>query len=94
MLPEEFIASLKHSSPPEGMNVYLSAMWHDENGNWNKSHSLIDQLEDVTACRLHAYLHRKEGDIWNADYWYKKAGTKRPDISLQQEWEMIVKTLL
>jgi hypothetical protein len=43
---------------------------------------------------IHAYLHRKEGDIWNADYWYSKAGKKRPSVSLQQEWEIITKNLL
>jgi hypothetical protein len=43
---------------------------------------------------VHAYLHRKEGDSWNADYWYRKAGKKRPDVSLEQEWETIVKALM
>ena len=91
---ETFQQSVKGEAPPEGINVYLEAMWYDAHGNWNKSHSLVDHLEDVTASWVHAYLHRKEGDIWNADYWYKKAGRKRPDISLEQEWELIVKALL
>lgn len=91
---EIFQQALKSETPPEGINVYLEAMWYDAHGNWNKAHTLVDHLEDATASWVHAYLHRKEGDIWNADYWYRKAGRKRPDISLQQEWEQITKALL
>ena len=88
-----FQQSIKDEVPPVGVSVYLEAMWYDAYGNWNKAHSLVDHLEDATASWVHAYLHRKEGDTWNADYWYRKAGKKRPDISLQQEWELIVKAL-
>ena len=89
-----FYESIKNASPPTGVGTHLLAMWYDGHGNWDKAHSMVDNLEDAAACHVHAYLHRKEGDIWNADYWYKKAGKKRPDISLEQEWEAIVKTLL
>ena len=88
-----FQQSIKDEVLPVGVSVYLEAMWYDAHGNWNKAHSLVDHLEDATASWVHAYLHRKEGDTWNADYWYRKAGKKRPDISLQQEWELIVKAL-
>jgi hypothetical protein len=88
-----FEQSLKSTIPPANISVYLLAMWYDAKGDWNKAHSLVDSMEDATACWVHAYLHRKEGDQWNADYWCRKAGKKRPDISLQQEWESIVKTL-
>lgn len=91
---ENFKQSINSSTPPTNSSVYLQAMWYDGNGNWDKAHHLVDSLEDSTACWVHAYLHRKEGDIWNADYWYRKASKKRPDISLEQEWETIVKTLL
>ncbi len=91
---ETFQQTIKEPSPPEGITVYLSAMWYEGHGNWDKAHSMVDHLEDTIACWVHAYLHRKEGDTWNADYWYRKAGRKRPDVSLQQEWEIIVKALL
>ena len=91
---EIFHQSIKSTAPPAGITVYLLAMWHDGHGNWNKAHHMIDSLEDATACWVHAYLHRKEGDSWNADYWYGRAGKKKPDISLQQEWETIVRSLL
>ncbi|MDQ0640943.1 hypothetical protein QF042_004508 [Pedobacter sp. W3I1] len=48
----------------------------------------------MASARIHAYLHRKEGDIWNADYWYAKAGEKRPQLSLDQEWEELVQRFL
>jgi len=89
-----FQLSLKDDLLPAGISVYLLAMWYDAHGNWDKAHKLVDSLEDAAACWVHAYLHRKEGDDWNADYWYRKAGKKRPDISLEQEWETIVKSLL
>lgn len=91
---ETFQQSIKEATPPAVASIYLQAMWYDAKGNWYKAHNMVDSLSDATACQVHAYLHRKEGDIWNADYWYRKAGKTRPDISLQQEWMMIVKILL
>jgi len=91
---EIFKESIKDASPPEAISLYLLGMWYDAHGNWDKAHSMVDNLNDETACWVHAYLHRKEGDIWNADYWYRKAGRKRPDTNLHQEWETIVKALL
>ena len=84
-----FKDSLKESDPPE-TSVYLKALWYDGTGNWKAAHDLIDSMEDKKACWIHAYLHRKEGDIWNADYWYNKAGKKRPVASLNEEWESLV----
>jgi hypothetical protein len=86
--------TLSLSSPPDFLSVYLKALWYDAKGDWDKAHNIIQDLPDKIASGIHAYLHRKEGDIWNADYWYNKAGKKRPDVSLDEEWEDIVKTLL
>jgi hypothetical protein len=94
MLFDIFQQSVQAKLMPENISVYLQAMWQDATGNWNAAHHLVDHLEDAHACRVHAYLHRKEGDLWNADYWYRKAGKKRPELSLQQEWDDIVKALL
>lgn len=76
---------------PDDLPSYLKALWYDATGDWKTAHDLIDQLTDPRSAHIHAYLHRKEGDIWNADYWYKRAGKKRPEVSLEQEWEMLVK---
>lgn len=90
----QFKQSLSLATPPVGISVYLQAMWYDGKNDWEKSHNIIQDLPDKTASWIHAYLHRKEGDIWNADYWYRKAGRTRPAVSLQDEWEAIVTALL
>jgi hypothetical protein len=93
MTLDEFKSGLQ-GSLPAGLSIYLQALWYDGKGDWDKSHELIQDLADKNASWIHAYLHRKEGDIWNADYWYQKAGRKRPAISLPEEWEDIVQALL
>jgi hypothetical protein len=93
MTIEEFKKSL-HASLPDGVSVYLESLWYDGKGDWEKSHVIIQDIEDKNAAWIHAYLHRKEGDIGNADYWYSKAGRKRPSVSLQEEWENLVATFL
>lgn len=89
-----FTESIQQATPPSGSSIYLQAMWYDAKGDWQKAHTLADSLHDTTACRVHAYLHRKEGDNGNAAYWYSRAGQPMPRISLQEEWEHIVKSLL
>lgn len=91
---ETFLQSISSTAAPANSSVYLQAMWHDAKNEWEKAHALVDSLHDATACWVHAYLHRKEGDIGNADYWYRRAGQTRPSVSLREEWEMIVKALL
>lgn len=91
---QEFKYSLSDTNPPSGLSVSLKALWFDGKDNWEAAHHLIDHLTDKDATRIHAYLHRKEGDLWNADYWYRKAGVDRPDMSLEAEWEMLVQQYL
>ncbi|WP_374951035.1 hypothetical protein [Mucilaginibacter sp.] len=86
----DFKASLTADQPPEGLNVQLKSLWFDGKDDWQRAHQQVDQLNDQQSAWVHAYLHRKEGDIWNADYWYRKARQNRPDITLQQEWEQLV----
>ncbi|MBE9586396.1 hypothetical protein IM792_18230 [Mucilaginibacter sp. JRF] len=86
----EFETSLKAEQPNNSISIQLQSLWYDGKGDWHKAHSLIDHLTDRESAWVHAYLHRKEGDIWNADYWYSKAGKNHPALSLQQEWEQLV----
>lgn len=90
----EFKNSLSFSQPPGGLSPYLQSLWYDAKGEWELAHNLVQDLPDKKAAWLHAYLHRKEGDTWNADYWYQKAGRKRPPVSLEEEWEEIVSVIL
>jgi hypothetical protein len=91
---EQFQQSLSQSSPPSSVSAHLKALWYDGKGDWEQSHNIIQDINDADASWIHAYLHRKEGDIRNADYWYKRAGKKRPNISLNEEWKGIVKDIL
>ena len=91
---EEFSQSITENKMPSHLSVYLQSLWFDASGDWNKAHHLVNDMSDTTACQVHAYLHRKEGDISNAGYWYSKAGISKPDINLQQEWEQLVRELL
>jgi len=89
-----FQSSLSASQPPAGLDTYLQALWYDGKGDWEQAHELIQAADNNTAARIHAYLHRKEGDTWNANYWYSKAGRRMPGHTLDKEWETMVKELL
>ena len=87
----QFHKSLKLASCPPEFDVLVSALWYDRRGDWGTAHDLINDLTGTDAARVHAYLHRKEGDLVNADYWYRKAGQSRPGCSLENEWTSLVK---
>lgn len=70
-------------------SIYKKAMALIKDNQWSKAHDLIESMDTQMASHIHAYLHRIEGDKWNADYWYKRAGTLRPDCSLSEEWSQI-----
>ena len=89
-----FKASLTGSLPPRNSSLYAQALWYDAKGEWQKAHELIQDLPDKNAAWIHAYLHRKEGDMGNADYWYSRAGRKRPAVSLEEEWEQLTLALV
>jgi len=86
----EFKTSLNAEQPVSRLSVQLKSLWYDGKGDWHQAHAQVDQLSDKASAWVHAYLHRKEGDIWNADYWYSKAARVRPDVSLDEEWEQLV----
>ncbi|MBK0378710.1 hypothetical protein I5M19_05300 [Mucilaginibacter sp. SD-g] len=86
----EFKASLTKERPISEMSVQLKSLWYDGKGDWHQAHAQVDRLNDPESAWVHAYLHRKEGDIWNADYWYSKAQRIRPNVSLEDEWEQLV----
>lgn len=91
---KQFKNTIAKKEMPEGLSLILQALWHDANGDWQKAHDLVDGPEGKSFARIHAYLHRKEGDLWNADYWYRRAGEPRPSVNLTEEWENLVKRML
>ncbi|WP_353483748.1 hypothetical protein [Haliscomenobacter sp.] len=91
---EQFQASLQSDTPPIFADPLVLALWHEGRNEWEKSHNIAQDVHSKEGSWVHAYLHRKEGDIWNADYWYNRAGRKRPGVSLEKEWEEMVRWFL
>jgi hypothetical protein len=90
----QFSRSLSLNEPPPELSPHLRSLWYDAKGDWGKSHSIIQDINDAEAAWIHAYLHRKEGDTGNAGYWYNRARRKLPSTTLAQEWEDITRALL
>lgn len=87
---KSFKESLSQSAPDLQLSTVLKSLWYDAKGDWERAHDLVDQLPGLDAAWIHAYLHRKEGDLWNADYWYTRAKKTRPSYSLEEEWANLV----
>ena len=93
MTLEQFRATLSSDSSP-AVAAALQALWYDARGEWNIAHELANSVEEKTGAWVHAYLHRKEGDLGNAAYWYDRAGQPVATESLDAEWERIARALL
>jgi hypothetical protein len=91
MTLEEFRAL---PSAPTNLSIALQALWHDAQGDWEGAHTVIQNEEYGDGAWVHAYLHRKEGDIANAGYWYRRAQRPQAKGTLEEEWEQIVTALL
>jgi len=91
---QQFRDSLLRDDPPRELSHALSGLWWDAKGDWTKAHESAQQDEGPAGAWVHAYLHRKEGDISNAGYWYQRAGKRPAEGSFQGEWEQIAGALL
>ncbi len=74
-------------------SALLRALQLDKDGDWDQAHSIAQAVLSQNGSLVHAYLHRKEGDIGNASYWYSRADSVVPEISLEQEWQQLVDKL-
>jgi len=90
---DEFRATLSDPEPP-AVSPPLVALWYDARGDWERAHNVAQDVDDRDGSWVHAYLHRKEGDLGNADYWYRRARFTLATDSLDAEWERIVSDLL
>lgn len=88
-----FRATLNDDQPPANWPSTLAALWWDARGDWERAHGLVDDLETREGMSVHAYLHRKEGALSNADYWYGRAGKQYRRPTLEAEWEALVEAL-
>ena len=89
-----FKASLAGASPPSGAVAPVAALWWAGKGDWNKAHAIAQDDDGADSAWVHAYLHRVEGDLGNAGYWYRRAGKPAASDALDTEWERITAALL
>lgn len=92
---DRFRDSLAAAAPPADADVALQALWWAGKAGWDQAQGLVQSREGEAACDLvHAYLHRQEGDLANAAYWYRRAGRAMPGTSLEEEWRALAAELL
>ena len=90
----DFKASLSGAAPAPDLVAPLAALWWAAKGKWDDAHKIVMDDETAEAAWVHAYLHRVEGDLGNAGYWYRRANQPVAKDSLDAEWERIVSALL
>jgi len=91
---QQFKASLAQTAPPANLSKALQALWQAAKGDWHAAHGLAQAQDDAVGAWVHAYLHREEGDLANAGYWYRRANRPTSQQSLEKEWEEIAQALL
>ena len=91
---ETFKASLSAETPPDGLDNALQALWRDANGEWDEAHRLSQAQADKIGAWVHAYLHRVEGDLANANGWDRRAEKPASTAPLKDEWDEIATALL
>jgi len=91
---DKFRESLKNNQPPDGLTELLHALWWDAKGNWRRAHETAQNISNANGAWVHVYLHRKEGNEGNAEYWYSHAGKPKCTKSFDGEWEQIVDAFL
>jgi len=91
---EDFKNSLSGATPPQQLNSLLQALWYEGKGDWQAAHNIAQDIHSNDGSWIHAYLHRVEGDLGNASYWYSRANRKMPSATLKEEWRAIAEELL
>jgi hypothetical protein len=94
MTLDQFRRTLADGTPPGGVAPPLAALWWAAKGDWDKAHAIVMDDASREAAWVHAYLHRVEGDLANARYWYKQAARPPATASLEREWGDIAAALL
>ncbi len=89
-----FEGSLEGAAPPTGLSKPLQALWQEAKGAWDEAHNLAQADKGPAGAWVHAYLHRVEGDLRNAGYWYRRAGRPASEQALREEWRAIATALL
>jgi hypothetical protein len=90
----DFRASVAGTAPAPSLAPPLAALWWAAKGEWDTAHRLVQDESTRDAAWVHAYLHRVEGDLGNAGYWYRQAGQPVATDALEVEWERIASALI
>ena len=91
MTVDEFMHHVaSHDTPPSDMAQPLQALWQAAKGNWDAAHALAQQMKSLTGSWIHGHLHREEGDLDNAGFWYRHAGKPMPTESVQAERKALI----
>lgn len=90
----DFLDTLEADRPGLQWPDPLRALWFDATGDWTASHDIAQAMHNEMGSWLHAYLHRKEGDEFNAGYWYRQAKKPFPKTGLEAEHRAIVESVL
>ena len=95
MKAAEFLHSIESDPQPDStLCVELQALWWVKKGDWERAHDLAQDAGTRNGDWIHAHLHRVEGDLGNASYWYSRAGKKNCLTTTEEEWNSILETLL
>lgn len=94
MTTDEFLDSLAGERPPEGLSVPLRGLWLSAKGEWDGAHALVQNDPTADAAWVYAHLHRIEGDLGNAAYWYNRAGRRPSDAAIEEERAAMATALL
>ena len=92
--PATFDASLANPAPPHELAAPLKALWWAKKDEWDKAHRIVMDEAGSSSAWVHAYLHRIEGDLGNAGYWYRQARKPAATGALDDEWAAMVDALL
>lgn len=90
----QFLETLEYDEPVVNWPDGLRALWYDAIGDWEASHNIAQDLHTDLGSWIHAYLHRKEGDEFNAEYWYSRANRSVPTITLDEELKQMVEFVI
>jgi len=91
---DNFLKSLQGETPPT-QDPAIAALWWGGKRKWEQAHAIAQDHEGDRRCdRIHAWLHRQEGDLGNARYWYRRSGHAPSTATLEEEWHEMVEAFL
>ena len=86
-------ASVGKEELPNEISSPIEVICYRGKGNWEEAQRLVQSDNSPNGSWVHAYLHRVEGDLGNAAYWYRMADEAVCNSGLDEEWVEIVAEL-